>query len=124
MKRKIAGYSNIRALACMAIVILHTFYAVAGLQSMTPALRTGAYMVRNAMFWAVPCFVMVTGALLLDPSRDVTWRKILGRYLPRVLTALVFFTLLFVLFDFIIFLTGLIIGLLPFNRIRQGLFYV
>ena len=99
MKRKIAGYSNIRALACMAIVILHTFYAVAGLQSMTPALRTGAYMVRNAMFWAVPCFIMVTGALLLDPSRDVTWRKILGRYLPRVLTALVFFTLLFVLFD-------------------------
>lgn len=99
MKRKIAGYSNIRALACMAIVILHTFYSVAGLQSMTPALRTGAYMVRNAMFWAVPCFVMVTGALLLDPSREVTWRKILGRYLPRILSALLFFTLLFVLFD-------------------------
>ncbi len=99
MKRKIAGYSNIRALACIAIVILHTFYSVAGLQSMTPALRTGAYMVRNAMFWAVPCFVMVTGALLLDPKREVTWGRILGRYLPRIVVALVVFTLLFVLFD-------------------------
>ena len=99
MKRKITGYTYIRALACMAVVVLHTFYSVAGMQGLSPALRTGAYMVRNAMFWAVPCFVMVTGALLLDPRREVTWEKILGKYLPRILIALVSFTLLFVLFD-------------------------
>ena len=97
--RRITGYSNIRALACMAIVVLHTFYASIPGQDSAFSLRAGAYMVRNCMFWAVPCFVMVSGALLLDPDRDVTWRKIFRRYLRRVVTALVGFSLLFAIFD-------------------------
>ncbi len=99
MSKRNTGYSNIRALACMAIVVLHTFYAAVPGQGSDFLLRAGTYMVRNSMFWAVPCFVMVTGALLLDPDREVTWEKIFQRYLRRVVTALLFFSALFAVFD-------------------------
>ena len=99
MTGKNSGYSNLRALSCLAIVILHTFYAAMAVAGITPEQKQMCMMVRNSMFWAVPCFVMVTGALLLDPSRDVTWEKIRKKYLRRILKALVGFSLLFFLFD-------------------------
>ena len=33
---------------------------------------------------AVPIFVMISGALFLDPSRDITYGKIFKKYLPRL----------------------------------------
>ena len=110
MKRN-AAYSNIRAIGCLAIVVLHTFYACLGTEGITPGQRLMCLRVRNSMFWAVPCFVMVTGALLLDPAHDVTWDKIRRRYLPRILRALAVFTLLFLLFDAFVSGEGLSPGL-------------
>lgn len=45
--------------------------------------------------WAVPCFLMVSGALLLDPAREIAWGKIFGKYIRRVFTALILFTAIF-----------------------------
>ena len=55
--------------------------------------------VRNAMMWAVPCFVMASGALLLDRKRTLTPKKLFGKYLFRMLIALIAFSALFSLFD-------------------------
>lgn len=52
-------------------------------------------IVVNNMMWAVPCFLMVSGALLLNPERPVTVKKCLTKYIPRMLIALVVFCLLF-----------------------------
>ena len=53
------------------------------------------------MMWAVPVFVMVTGALLLDPSRIITFKHLYTRYISRVFFALLFFGIFFRLFDMI-----------------------
>ena len=55
--------------------------------------------VRNAMMWAVPCFVMVTGALLLDKSRKLTYKKLFGRLILRMVISLIVFSVLFSVFD-------------------------
>lgn len=91
--------SRLKAVSCIAIVFLHTFYSVAGYAgSLTE--RSTAYSVRNLMMWAVPCFVMCSGALLLDEKRKVTMKKLFGTYIFRMLITLIVFSLLFSLFDF------------------------
>ena len=94
-----SGYSNIRVISCIAICILHTFFAAASIFQPDKDLYAASYAVRNAMYFAVPCFVMVTGALLLDPMREIGFSKLFGRYIRRILLALVIFTGLFALFD-------------------------
>lgn len=97
-RREIFFLSELRAIACIAIVILHTFYA-ASVYAPDHTARIAALTTRNLMMWAVPCFVMVSGALLLDPAREVTYRKIFRKYIPRVLAALVLFSVVFQIFD-------------------------
>ena len=93
------GLSNIRAISCMAVVVLHTFYTCFGSFSVKGWLYTSSVIIRNLMFWSVPCFIMVTGALLLDPKHDVTYKKVFRKYIPRMLAALVIFSVLFKAYD-------------------------
>jgi len=91
MKERDQRLSNIRAAACMAVVILHTFFACFSLGTAGTIQYKITVLIRNLMFWAVPCFVMVTGALLLDPVREITYRKVFRKYIPRMVAALVLF---------------------------------
>lgn len=95
-------FSRIRALACIAVVVLHTFFCAARLLSPDDLNRAVAFIVRNAMSFAVPSFVMVTGALLLNPHKSLSVAHLFKRYLLRVVLVLSVFTFLFVLFDHVV----------------------
>ena len=43
------------------------------------------------MNWAVPVFLMITGALLLDPNRQITYGDCIRKYVKRILLALFVF---------------------------------
>ena len=85
----------------MAIVLMHTLniseilYRDEISKAQQRAALTGVY----CLMWAVPVFIMVTGALLLDPKKEITVSKIFSKYILRVLLALVFAVLVFALFD-------------------------
>ena len=98
MTNRILYLSRLKALACVAIVILHTFYAADAFASTVTA-HSVMLSVRNAMMWAVPCFVMASGALLLDRNRVITTKKLFGKYILRMILALVVFSVIFSLFD-------------------------
>lgn len=49
------------------------------------------------MYWAVPVFLMITGALLLNPEKDISYKKCF-LYARRVLLALALFGTVFALF--------------------------
>ena len=53
------------------------------------------------MMWAVPCFVMVTGALLLNPDKEITVKKIICRYVFRISIVLIVFVSIFTISDVI-----------------------
>ena len=97
-RKNIVYLSRIRAFACIAVVILHTFYAFDSFAQKNSE-HIIMLSVRNLMMWAVPCFVMVTGALLLDKKRKTDLKKIFGNYIMRMVTALILFSLLFAVFD-------------------------
>lgn len=65
--KRIPGYSFLQVLACIAIIILHMFASAEILfqNVITPEQITGSNVIVNCMMWAVPCFVMVTGVLLI-----------------------------------------------------------
>lgn len=95
--KRVSQFSYIRVIACAAIVLLHTVNGarVYHADTVTHGEALAAYTVCSMLMWAVPCFLMVSGALLLDPAREITWSKIFGKYIRRMFTALVIFTAIF-----------------------------
>ena len=95
-KTSIKSFPYIRVIACIAIILLHTLFAsnVYFEKTMTHSDLLWSKLFENIIMWAVPCFLMITGALLLDPKRDVTGEKI-KKYTLRMIVPLFIFTLVF-----------------------------
>ena len=99
--KKIHYLSYLRAAACIAIIVLHTVDVAVILYQdhITNGERIASLSVVYCMMWAVPCFVMVTGALLLNKNRTITIKDVFRKYIFRVVIALVTASLIFALFD-------------------------
>lgn len=81
------------------IVFLHTITLSVESFKGEPALSKLLVSVRTLTIWAVPCFVMATGALLLDENRELGLKKLFSKLILRVVLALVIYTFLFKCFD-------------------------
>ena len=95
MKDRILYFDFLRLLATLAVVMLHLSsmaYADATVGSMDYLI--GA--IYNAPTrWAVPCFVMLSGALFLNPQKEISLKSLYGRYILRLLVAYVIWTILY-----------------------------
>ncbi len=104
-KTKRIGYlSVIRVIACICIIVLHCFKYSCTLAADKIFLISNYQMnislvIQYVMNWAVPCFVMITGALLLDPDRNITYKKIFCKYIPKMIIAILAFSVLFEIID-------------------------
>ena len=102
--KQIGYLSVLRVLACVCIVVLHCFkyscsLASDGIFVINDSQMNISLIIQYVMNWAVPCFVMITGALLLDPARNITYKKIFGKYILRMVIAIVVFSVLFEFID-------------------------
>ncbi len=57
---------------------------------------------RTATQFAVPVFVMISGSLFLDCSREMPIKKLYGKYILRLVTAFAFWSLFYAIFMFFI----------------------
>lgn len=76
----------LRILAVIAVVIIHVtgeeWYSVA-VETQTWKIMT----VYNCLFrWAVPVFMMISGALFLNPSKTLDLKTLFGKYFFRLVT--------------------------------------
>ena len=96
-KKRVSQFSYIKTAACFAIVLLHCYNnaRVYHSEMLTDGQITTAYAVCSSLMWAVPCFLMVTGALLLDREKVIPPSKLFGKYIMRMVIALVVFTAIF-----------------------------
>ena len=98
-----AAFQCLRAVACVFIVLLHTVdsttQAFPGKANLTLWRAVGGRIAINELYWAVPCFIMVTGALLLQPAREVGYKKLFTKYVARVVKAIVVFGVLFAVLE-------------------------
>lgn len=91
-----------RAVGCVAVVALHVFVTLGsyvGYDALGPVrlFVEGSLSIALGR-WAVPVFLMVSGALLLDPSKDLGWERV-WRYVSRMLFVLGTFGLAFCLVE-------------------------
>ena len=91
----------LRVLATFAVILLHVsaseFYA--SFLSINWSVST---VYNSFVRWSVPIFVMISGALFLNPSKEITYKDILKKRVPRLLLAYVFWVLFYVLYGFIL----------------------
>ncbi len=102
--KNILGFSYMRAIACIAIIALHITASDAIIYYSTDTGATGNIVlsvIQNCLMWAVPCFVMVTGALLLPEDKKITYKKLFKKYIARILGALILFCFVFRLFSMV-----------------------
>lgn len=100
---KLVYIEYIRMFATMAVVFLHVAVTLNSNHSIDE-LGVFNYSLFNACHmlvkWAVPCFVMISGALLLNPVKNITFAKI-GSYIGRMFCALLTFGFVYSLMELV-----------------------
>lgn len=98
---RIAYLDDLRVLAIAAVVILHI-----SIQGWSEAdVNSTSWMflnIWNSMVrWSVPVFVMISGALFLNPKRKVTVYHLWSKKIPRILTAFLFWSVIYALYNYL-----------------------
>lgn len=103
LNNKKYGLSYLRTFSCMLVVLLHTAYsAVLLFEDGESVFNINfSYSIVYCCMAAVPCFVMITGALLLPKEKEIGYKKLFGKYILRVFFALLLFSVIFRVFDII-----------------------
>ena len=89
MSQRENAYCYMRAVSAIAIIMLHTFQYAFSSFTIIGKSKIFSVVVRNDLLWAVPVFVMVTGALMLAEDRKLSYTKLFGKYLKKILILLI-----------------------------------
>ena len=100
-KRLYANY--IRAIAAFAVVQMHSVGEF--LYRFDPAANTDIrFLTADAIYsclrWATPFFIMLSGTLNLNPSREETTRQFLRKRVSRVLIPFTFWAVVYLIYDY------------------------
>lgn len=95
------SFSLLRSVACLGILVLHTVYInyQAYFDTLSINQRFSSELISAWLMWPVPLFVMISGALLLNPKKEISIGKIYKKYIFRMIAVLVVFSLVFALVD-------------------------
>lgn len=93
MKEHIKYIDTLRVVATIAVIFIHVASMFISAKGLCPGSdNLGGYGMVHS-FWAVDIFLMISGVLLLGKSQPVAYGQVFGRYIPRVLWALLLFAL-------------------------------
>jgi len=89
-QRRSAPFDLLRVMACLAVILLHLAATIVRDREF---LGTAAWHLSNAInaatAWCVPVFIMLSGALLLNPEKHGPFDRFGARRLHRVLPAII-----------------------------------
>lgn len=98
-KERVCGFDLLRVIAIFFVIVGHV--TSVGLRFCEPA--TGAWMT-NAILngishWAVPAFFMISGALFLDPKKELPTKQLYKKNILRMVFCVVVWGMLYSLLD-------------------------
>ena len=106
----------IKAVAIVCVVAVHS---AAGAFSFP----IGSFDWMCGNFWSnflrcgVPLFLMCSGVVFLNPERELTLKKLYGKYIPRILVALFFWAFLYKLFG--LYASGSLNGPMIWQAVKE-----
>ncbi|WP_104400950.1 acyltransferase [Vibrio penaeicida] len=96
MQQRIFYFDLLRCIAAVAVVAIHVLGPYRHLLGETPIGHwLGAITLNSAIRWAVPIFIMITGALLLSDQRPFNLRYYVQRRVFKVVVPFVVWSLFF-----------------------------
>lgn len=110
----------LRFAACMCVILLHTVGVPLSHGVTSPSYLLLVLSVIG--HYGVPIFVMVTGALLLDPNKSIGFRKLYFRYIARIVSAGVFWCAFYGTFHLMIY--GIPFHVFPLGNQAYHLWYL
>lgn len=112
-RKKDKNIEYMRAIACVGVVGIHVCKSAHDIYTNMPdwAMLLCTFVVNN-LRWCVPVFLMITGALLLDPRKNIDLRKIVS-YVWRVLVVLFVFGTGFALMEIVFEQKTLRLNMIP-----------
>jgi len=102
-EKRIESLSYLRVFATFAIILLHTLFTASSIYGSEIGFSNNLILIIlvNCSMWAVPLFLMVTGSLLLQRNKKITFAKVFKTYVFRILLALTIFAFIYNIFDVI-----------------------
>lgn len=95
INQRVLYMDYLRVLATLAVVVLH----IASQNWASVPITTAYWQVFNAadscVRWAVPIFVMISGALFLDPQKEIDTKKLYTKNILRMITVFIFWSALY-----------------------------
>lgn len=92
---------TLRVLASFAVIVLHVSAENFGDYCNSQWVASNIY--DSMTRWCVPVFVMISGALFLDPNRNVSYKTIFFKNIFRILTAFIFWSIVYAIYCHIFF---------------------
>lgn len=89
----------LRVVACVAVIILHCTGGWVSASVPGSADFNALNVFRGLVSWCVPMFVMLSGMFLLDPKKHFSLGTLFFRYILRIVTALLFWGVLYAIYD-------------------------
>lgn len=94
-----AWLNNSRIIAILAVVFLHTAARVVGATDIGSEYWWIGNLYDSFFRWCVPVFVMISGALLLDPNKCEDLKTFYGKRVYRILVPIIFWSAFFLLWS-------------------------
>lgn len=86
----------LRILACFAVIVVHVSELNFGDQCNSQWAISNIY--DSMTRWCVPVFVMISGALFLDPKRNFSLKSIITKNIFRLITAFSFWSIIYAIY--------------------------
>lgn len=81
----------VRVLSMLAVVAIHVSCAAYNQYGASGMAQFMSLLVTHLGYFAVPCFLMISGALLLHPNKQITIRNLLKKYVLRYVLVIIIF---------------------------------
>ena len=92
----------LRLVALAAVVVIHVSASQFSKIDHTSQLWMIHAIYDSLARWAVPVFVMISGAVFLNIERSITIKKILTKYVPRLIVAYFVWSIIYLVFQMIL----------------------
>lgn len=95
--QKIYGLQYIRLFAIISVIVIHTLNSALIYFGDTASdiSQLISQSVLSCIWWGVPCFLMITGWLLLNPEKEITYKKLFSKYILKMVLVLIVFAIPF-----------------------------
>ena len=90
-KRNTDFLDVLRWMATFAVVLYHVLNALQGSINLSESKTLVYNLAAVPMRWHVPTFLMISGALFLNPEKQITYAALFRKYIRRILLALIIF---------------------------------